>query len=175
MFISVLVGNPRAGSRTLQVAETLAEEITSMVNAERRPTVDLALYAHHIFDWPSDVMAALNDAVATSDLIIVASPTYKATYTGLLKSFLDRYPNCGLAGVTAIPVMTGASPLHAMAVDTGLRPLLVELGASVPTRGMYFQMSRMASLQEDIRSWVAENVRPGGVLTTVSRGDLGEK
>jgi FMN reductase len=169
MFVSVLVGNPKAESRTLQVAEALAQEIAVTVQAERGPSIDLALYAEHIFDWPSDVMAELTETVATSDLVIVASPTYKATYTGLLKSFLDRYPNCGLAGVTAIPVMTGASQMHAMAVDTGLRPLLVELGASVPTRGMYFQMSQMATLEEDVKLWVAENVHPGGVLTTTPR------
>lgn len=168
--MSVLVGNPKAESRTLQVAETLAEEIAAVLNVERRPSIDLALYAQHMFEWPCDLMAELNEVVATSDLVIVASPTYKATYTGLLKSFLDRYPNCGLAGVTAIPVMTGASQMHAMAVDTGLRSLLVELGASVPTRGMYFQMSQMATLREDVKSWVAENVRPGGVLTTVPHG-----
>jgi FMN reductase len=173
--MSVLVGNPKVESRTLQVAEALAEEIAAAVDVERRPSIDLALYAQQMFDWPSDVMAELTEAVATSDIVIVASPTYKATYTGILKSFLDRYPNCGLAGVTAIPVMTGASQMHAMAVDTGLRSLLVELGASVPTRGMYFQMSQMATLQQDVKTWVAENIRPGGVLTTVPRDASAKK
>jgi len=70
-------------------------------------------------------------------VVVVASPTYKATYTGLLKAFLDRFPHQGLGGVTAIPLMLGASPVHSLATEHGLRPLLVELGASVPTRGLY--------------------------------------
>jgi FMN reductase len=75
--------------------------------------------------------------VAASRLLVVASPTYKATYTGLLKAFLDRFPHQGLAGVTAVPLMLGASHAHSLAPEHGLRPVLVELGASVPTRGLY--------------------------------------
>jgi FMN reductase len=75
--------------------------------------------------------------VAASEVVIVASPTYKATYTGLLKVFLDRFPHQGLGGVTAIPLMLGASDAHALAVEHTLRPLLVELGATVPTRGLF--------------------------------------
>jgi FMN reductase len=69
--------------------------------------------------------------------VVVASPTYKATYTGLLKAFLDRFPHQGLGGVTAVPLMLGGSPAHTLAIEHGLRPLLVELGASVPTGGLY--------------------------------------
>jgi FMN reductase len=53
--------------------------------------------------------------VAASRLLVVASPTYKATCTGLLKAFLDRFPHQGLAGVTAVPLMLGASHAHALA------------------------------------------------------------
>ena len=62
--------------------------------------------------------------------MVVASPTYKATYTGLLKSFLDRYGNNALAATTCVPLMTGAAPIHALAPEAYLRPLLVELGAA---------------------------------------------
>jgi FMN reductase len=90
-----------------------------------------------MFNWDSAELALLNQKVAESDIVIVASPTYKAAYTGLLKAFLDRCDHNGLAGVTAIPVMTGGSPAHSLAPDMTLRPLLVELGASVPTRSLY--------------------------------------
>jgi len=70
-----------------------------------------------------------------SDLVVVASPTYKATYTGILKSFFDRYNSDALVGTVSIPVMTGAAPIHALAPEVHLRPLLVELGSSTPTRG----------------------------------------
>jgi FMN reductase len=123
--------------------------------------VDLALYSDQIFKWPSDQVAELSESVAQCDLLVVASPTYKATYTGLLKSFLDRYPMNGLDGVIAIPVMTGASQQHAMSIDVGLRPLLVELGASVPTRGLYFVIAQM---EEMVDAWANENLVPGRTI-----------
>jgi len=72
----------------------------------------------------------------------------KATFTGLLKAFLDRYPAGGLSGVTAIPVLTGADATHSMGADVHLAPLLMKLGAMVPGRGRYFVMSSMDQLDK---------------------------
>jgi FMN reductase len=68
---------------------------------------------------------------------VFASPTFKATYTGLLKLFLDQFPSDGLAGVTAFPVMRGAGPAHTLAPVLLLKPVLVELGAICPAAGLY--------------------------------------
>jgi FMN reductase len=156
--LSIVVGNPKPRSRTLTVAEAVAERIADATGAVVARTVDLCDHAHHLFRWPDDELSALNDAVATSDFVVFASPTYKAAYTGLLKAFLDRYPNNGLAGVTAVPVMTGNSPTHAMAVETAMRPVLVELGASLPTRGLFFVMAHMDQLDAVVDEWAAENL-----------------
>jgi FMN reductase len=87
--------------------------------------------------------------------VITACPVYKASYTGLLKAFLDRYGNNGMAGTVALPVMLGAAPHHALAVETHLRPLLVELGASVPTRGLYLLESQMDELDAVVSGFMA--------------------
>lgn len=155
--ISVLVGNPKPKSRTARIATTLAETLLTP-DTYQLSVIDLADYAGNLFDWPSAELAALNQEVAESDLLIVASPTYKATYTGLLKAFLDRYPNLGLQGVVAIPVMTGADLRHAMGPEVNLRPLLVELGAIVPTQGLYFVMDQMDKLDAVLADW-ARNAR----------------
>jgi len=97
--------------------------------------------------------------VAASDLVIVASPTYKATFTGLLKNFLDRYDNNALAASVAVPVMTGAAPIHAPAPEVFLRPLLIELGASVPSRGLFVTEDKFDELDEVIADW-ARRARP---------------
>lgn len=130
--VAVVVGNPKPLSRTHEAALTLADRLGGA-----DLVVDLADVAGELFDPSSTRVAGLVEQVAASDLLVVASPTYKATYTGLLKSFLDRFPHDGLAGVTAVPLMLGAAPVHALAAEHGLRPLLVELGASVPTRGLF--------------------------------------
>ena len=92
--------------------------------------------------------------MARADVVIVASPTYKASYTGLLKAFLDRYPTNGLAAVTAIPLLTIGSPAHTLAVEHTLRPLLVELGASVPTRGIAFAASATDERGQIVSAWL---------------------
>ncbi|XVV16487.1 NAD(P)H-dependent oxidoreductase [Actinoplanes sp. CA-131856] len=154
MKITVLVGNPKPLSRTRATAEAVAD----LFESDDRLVFDLADHAGRLFTWPEPEIDELTARVAGSDLLIVASPTYKATYTGLLKAFLDRYGTNGLAGVTAVPVMTGAAPDHALAVEAYLRPLLVELGASVPTRGLYMVMSRMDALTDIVEEWGKANV-----------------
>jgi FMN reductase len=156
--LSVLVGNPKPRSRTLAIAEAVAERVAAATGASVARTIDLCDHADDLFKWPHDGIAVLNEAVAGSEYLVVASPTYKAAYTGLLKAFLDRYPNNGLAGVAAFPVMTGGSLVHAMAIDTQLRPVLVELGASVPTRGLFFEMSQMGEMDAVVDAWAQENL-----------------
>lgn len=158
MEISIVVGNPKPRSRTLLIAEAVAERVSIATEATVARTIDLCEYAEDLFKWPHEGLEALGNEVARSDIVVFGSPTYKAAYTGLLKAFLDRYQNNGLAGVRAIAVMTGASPHHAMAVDTSLRPLLVELGASVPSRGLYFVVSQMDALTTIVDEWAAENL-----------------
>ena len=152
--ITTLVGNPQPGSRTLVVAEELAAQLAALTGAERDETIDLASSAKRIFDFPSDEIDGLLARVSRPGILIVATPTYKASYTGLLKSFLDRFGSNGLAGVTAIPLFTIGSPAHTLAVEHTLRPLLVELGASVPTRGLAFETASFDDREPLIAEWL---------------------
>ncbi len=140
--VTIVVGNPKANSRTLMIAQKLAKELLGPAAADVE-TIDLANHQADLFAWPSERMSVLSARVAESDLIIVGSPTYKASYTGLLKSFFDRYPANALQGTVAIPLMTGADAVHSMGGDTHLAPLLTELGAVVLGRSLYFITSQM--------------------------------
>jgi FMN reductase len=157
--ITVLTGNPKPDSRTRRIAEALGGRVADELPGVEVTGIDLAAVADRLFRWPDAGLAELTATVAETDLLIVGSPTYKATYTGLLKAFFDRYPNNGLAGVCAVPVMTGSSEVHALAVETALRPLLVELGASAPSRGLYFVMDRMHWLDAVLDDWWQANRR----------------
>jgi len=152
--IAVLVGNPQAGSRTRTVAEEVAAQLAAASGADVLPTIELAEHADRLFVFPDASLEALGAAVAAADVLVVATPTYKASYTGLLKAFLDRYGTNGLAGVVAVPVFTIGSPAHALAVEHTLRPLLVELGASVPTRGISFPTERVAERATIVADWL---------------------
>ena len=183
MRIAVVTGNPKPASRThgvaLAVADVLAAELarpTAPAEAPARQVVpaavplvpaepsahlvvDLAEHAPSLFDWSAAELSRLTAEVAAADVAIFASPTYKAAYTGMLKAFLDRYGNNGLAGVVAVPVMTGGWPGHLLAVEVHLRPVLVELGATIPSRGLYVTEPEFATLDAAIAKW-AESAVP---------------
>lgn len=91
-----------------------------------------------LLGWGDPAVADAVARVQAADLAIVASPTFKATYTGLLKLFLDQFATgTGLKGVVAVPLMLGAAPGHQLAPELLLKPVLVELGATVPTPAVY--------------------------------------
>lgn len=159
MQVAVVVGNPKPRSRTREVARALAGWICSHYGGAIGQDLDLIDYGRVIFESPNAEMDALTLVVAQSDVVVVASPIYNATFTGLLKAFFDRYPSDGLAGVTAVPVMTAGSPVHGLAIDFALRPLLVELGASVPSRGLCFVVpSQMPDLDDVVERWATANL-----------------
>jgi FMN reductase len=150
---AVIVGNPKLASRTRDAAERLA----AALNAE--PTViEVAELGAGLLTWGNPAVA---DAVATAsakDIVIAASPTYKGTYTGLLKLFLDQFATAtGLAGQVGIPLMLGAGPGHALAPELTLKPVLVELGAICPAQGLYQLDSRYAAAGDDtLEKWTKQ-------------------
>ncbi len=135
MDIAVVAGNPKAASRTLEAALMLAKKIDG--SSEPAVVVDVVELGDGLFGWGSDEVKQVIAAVCGCDIAIFATPTYKASYTGLLKMFLDLMPSNGLAGVVAVPFMLGAGPGHALAPELLLKPVLVELGATCPTKGLY--------------------------------------
>ncbi|MEV0970229.1 NADPH-dependent FMN reductase [Microtetraspora glauca] len=156
MTIVTLVGNPRAGSRTLDVAVRAAEAVAARIGRTAPPeVVDLAGLAPHLFGpQPSAPLEVALELVLDADLLVVAGPTYKGSYTGLLKAFLDRLPHRALAGKFALPLLVMGDPKHSLAVEVHLRPLLVELGAWVPTPGLALLESRIPELDDVLAGWV---------------------
>jgi FMN reductase len=135
MKLCVVAGNPKAGSRTLDAAGLLATRLT---DAQVDTRIDVITLGPGLLGWGDEKVAAAVRMVADSTIAVIASPTFKATYTGVLKLFLDQFATgTGLAGVVAVPLMLGAGPAHAMAPDLLLRPLLSELGAACPAPGLY--------------------------------------
>jgi FMN reductase len=153
--VAVVIGNPNPGGRTTAVGKAVGNAIAAARGGDDVVVIELATIASHLFDWDNDDVKALTEQVASANVIVAACPTYKATYTGLLKAFLDQYGTDGLAGCQAVPVMVGAAPNHALAPEVHLRPLLVELGASVPTRGLYMLDTAMDTLDDVVSSWAA--------------------
>ena len=95
----------------------------------------------------TDTIKAALRTLGQADVLVVATPTYKAAYTGLLKAVLDQAPSGWLKGKVVVPLQVAASDRHALAVEVHLRPVLTELGALVP-QALFLNE---ASLPADVR------------------------
>jgi FMN reductase len=69
--------------------------------------------------------------------VIVATPIYKASFSGGLKTLLDLLPQDALAGKIVLPIATGGSAAHLLALEYGLKPVLSALGARTILGGLY--------------------------------------
>ncbi|MEU1999856.1 NADPH-dependent FMN reductase [Rhodococcus sp. NPDC019627] len=152
--VGVLIGNPRLASRTASVAMEVARRVAAAVDGCVGPVVDLAEHGRALLDPDAADVERDIDVLSNTDVLIMTSPTYKATYTGILKVFVDRLSSETLSGVVAVPVMVGGAPHHAMAGEVHLRPLLVELGAVVPTRSLYVVDSELDRLDDTVSGWL---------------------
>lgn len=160
--VAVVVGNPKPQSRTLAAATHVARELVG----EPDLVVDLADLGPALLDWFDPHVTDLVEQVGAAGLVVVASPTYKAAYTGLLKLFLDRFAGgSGLSGL-AVPLMLGGSPAHSLVPELALRPVLTEIGGTVPGRGLYVVDARHDD-PEAYADWLAAT-RP--IVTRYLRG-----
>ncbi len=129
-------GSPRSPSRSKRLAEQLLELL-----AARGCTIGLI----DLTTLPADALLARSPssevdgaiaAVGEARIVIAATPTYRALYTGLLKCFFDLMPPGHLRRKLCLPVQTGASPIHYLAMEYGLRPLFMSLDG-IPLAGVY--------------------------------------
>src|SRR3954462_7502066 len=130
----VVVGNPKPASRTLDAATGLAARLTG------RPAdlvLDLVELGPGLLGWGDEAVGRAVAQVQQASWVVVASPTYKSAYTALLKMFLDQFAAGCLEGIIAFPLMLGGSWAHALAPEVFLKPVLVEIGASCPVKGLY--------------------------------------
>jgi FMN reductase len=134
MSTAIVVGNPKPQSRTLDAARRLVEQLTGQ---PPDVTIDLVEFGAALLDWSDTAVGAAITTIQQTNLVVFASPTFKATYTGLLKLFLDRIGGGALGSVTAIPLMLGGDLRHSLAPEVFLKPVLAELGATTPTRGLF--------------------------------------
>jgi FMN reductase len=155
--IVTVVGNPRPDSRTHSLARTLAAELAGAWPGAGVSDVDLAVLGSRVLDQADEAAAAATKEVLAGDVLVIASPTYKATYSGLLKAFLDRLGTGSLAGKTAVPILLGGAPNHLLAVDVHFTPLLLELGATVPARGLFVLESDVPEFGTFAAGWAASH------------------
>ena len=136
--VLILTGSPSPHSRTaalaLHVGDELAQEGHDVDVINLRGLPPAALLSA---DAADPTIAAAVRAVIAADAVVVATPIYKASYSGLLKVFLDLLPQSALQGKVVLPLATGGTVAHLLAIDYGLRPVLQSLGARHITAGRF--------------------------------------
>lgn len=139
MSILLIAGSPSQPSRSSALLNAVAARLQAQ-GLSTEPVLQLnrldpAALLHARFDHPE--IRAVTDRVARADAVVVATPVYKAAYSGLLKVFLDVLPQTALKGKLVLPLATGGSPHHMLALDYALRPVLQSLGARHILPGIY--------------------------------------
>ncbi len=156
MSVVVVSGHPRAGSRTAG----LAGEVGRAFAAKRGDAGPPAVV--HVSELGAGVLAS--DAPGTADalalirgagLLVVATPTYKGAYTGVLKVLFDHLPARALDGVPAVTVVTAGIQSQATAAEGHLRDLLTELGALVARPGLTVVESDLADAADIARRYAS--------------------
>ena len=104
--------------------------------------VDLREHAHAITDalltgFPTGDLRDALAAVTGADALVVVTPTFQGSYSGLFKSFLDLVEAGTLRGVPVLLAATGGTARHSLVIEHALRPLFSYLGALTVPTGVY--------------------------------------
>jgi FMN reductase len=91
------------------------------------------------------------EQVSRSDGLLVATPVYKASFSGALKTLLDLLPERALQHKVALPIAIGGTPAHMLAVDYALKPVLAALKAQEVLQGVFADDSQIQYLEECVR------------------------
>lgn len=137
-ILLTLAGSPSTPSRTTALMDYVARYFAPhgwQIDAINVRDLDPKELLHAQFDGASVQAAAAQ--VAAADGIVIATPVYKAAYTGVLKTLLDLLPQNALAGKVVLPFALGASAHHTLVIDYALKPVLAALGGEPILNGVY--------------------------------------
>ncbi|HAU56907.1 MAG TPA: FMN reductase (NADPH) [Comamonadaceae bacterium] len=138
MSALLIAGSPSERSRSAALLDAVAQRLTVRgALVDRVHIRDLSPQALLLADAHHRSISQAVAQVAAARVLVVATPVYKAAYSGVLKVFLDLLPQTALQGKTVLPLATGGSPHHMLALDYALRPVLQSLGAKHILPGIY--------------------------------------
>jgi FMN reductase len=144
MHVVSLSGSPSARSRSAWLLDWAQAHLAPhALVAQTLSLRDFPPAALLGADTRHAVLRSAVEAVARADVVLVGTPIYKAAYSGLLKTFLDLLPQDALRGKTVLPLATGGSPAHLLAIDYALRPVLHALGARHLLDGVFVTDAQM--------------------------------
>lgn len=129
-------------STTRMLADRIADAARANLGDASVETVSLRELAHDIADatltgFASPRLQQVIDQVMAADALIAVTPIFKASYTGLFKSFFDALEADALIGKPVIVAATGGTARHSLAIDFAMRPLFAYMQAFVVPTGIF--------------------------------------
>jgi FMN reductase len=129
MSVVALSGSPSGNSRSSALLRHVLERLPEGTASHEIVLRDLPPAALLRADVDDPAIRRAREQVAAARLVVIATPIYKAAYSGLLKTFLDLLAQDALRGKTVLALGTGGSAAHLLALDYALKPVLAALGA----------------------------------------------
>lgn len=168
--IVVISGGLGSPSSTRMLSDDIVARLREQL-AERGETLEVTVaelreLAHPIVDamltgFPTGELARVVDAVTAADALVVVSPTFSASISGLVKSFFDILEPDTLRGKPVLMGATGGTERHSLMLEFAMRPLFAYLGA-LPVRTAIFAATSdfggqgVAALDRRVRAGAAE-------------------
>lgn len=155
--ITIISGSPSPGSRLNGLIQYMREQLskkghnTALIEVLDLPPEDL-VYAR----FNSPAILAAHELVEQADAVIIASPVYKASFTGVLKSYLDLLPHKALKGKVVLPLFIAGAQSHLLAIDYSLKPVLAAMGGRKYAMNVYATDAMINRTQDDNGTYAFE-------------------
>jgi len=147
--VLLIAGSPTSPSRSSALLEAVGQRLEGRgARIDRIAVRELPAQPLLHADWSHPAVERVIAQVAEARVVVIATPVYKAAYSGILKVLLDLLPQDGLKGKTVLPLATGGSPHHMLALDYALRPVLQALAARQILPGIYATDSQVTLTPE---------------------------
>jgi len=136
--IALISGSPSKQSKTAEIANRLQKELLNrghhvhLIHVCDLPAEDLL---HAKYD--SKAIAQTHEWIREADAVMVLSPVYKGSYTGILKAFLDLLPEKAFLGKIIAPIVTGGTIAHLLSIEYALKPIFSIMGAKEILHGVF--------------------------------------
>ena len=143
--VTIIAGGHKIDSRLtgiLEFATSYLEE--NKVEFEVIQVHQLPSQALITADFMNEDIAVARQKVEESKGVIVLSPVFQASYSGIIKTFLDLLPMKSLREKTILPLMLGGSYAHLLVMDYALKPVIANLGATNILTGAYVMDAQIA-------------------------------
>jgi FMN reductase len=106
--------------------------------------------------FPTASLQTVLDTVTMADALIVVSPTFSASYSGLFKMFFDVLEDQALAGKPVLLAATGGTERHSLVLEFALRPLFAYLKALPVATGVYAASTDWGPNAAKLRTRIAQ-------------------